>query len=181
MAHIVTINGKTPQIGEGVFLAPTAAITGDVLMAKNSSAFYGVSARGDTDAIRVGEGTNLQDNVVLHTDAGLVCTLGSFVSVGHSAVVHGATVEDHCLIGMSATVMNRALVGRESLVAAGALVTEGTQIPPRSLVAGVPAKVRRELTAEEVAKLHRNAEVYLRLKEEHLQAINSPEKEDQTP
>lgn len=170
MAHILTIDGDTPQIADSVFLAPTASITGDVVMKDRSSAFYGVSVRGDSDTITVGEGTNLQDNVVLHADEGIPCTIGDNVSVGHTAIVHGATVEDGCLIGMAATVMNGAVVGKQSLVAAGALVTEEMQIPPRSLVAGVPAKVRRELTDEEVASLSRNAEVYLELAEKHRQA-----------
>ncbi|MDO5493899.1 MAG: gamma carbonic anhydrase family protein [Nesterenkonia sp.] len=167
MAHIITVQDRTPRIGEGVFLAPTASISGDVELADGASAFYGVSARGDTDAIRVGAGTNLQDNVVLHADEGIPCTLGAGVSVGHGAVVHGATVGDGCLIGMSATVMNGAVVGEQSLVAAGALVLEGTEIPPRSLVAGVPAKVRRELTEEEVEGLRRNAEIYHGLRDAH--------------
>lgn len=170
MAHILSVAGATPRIGQGVFLAPTASITGDVVMHDDSSAFYGVSVRGDTDAVEVGEGTNLQDNVVLHTEAGAPAVLGRHVSVGHNAVVHGARVGDHCLIGMSATVLNRAVIGEESLIAAGALVAQGMEIPPRSLVAGVPAKVRRELTEDEVAHLHRNAQTYLRLKEEHLRA-----------
>lgn len=170
MAHILSVAGVSPRIGRGVFLAPTASITGDVIMHDDASAFYGVSVRGDTDAVVVGEGTNLQDNVVLHTEAGAPTVLGRHVSVGHNAVVHGARVGDHCLIGMSATVLNRAVIGEESLIAAGALVTQGMEIPPRSLVAGVPAKVRRELTEDEVAHLHRNAETYLRLKEEHLRA-----------
>lgn len=168
MAHILSVAGATPRIGRAVFLAPTASITGDVIMHDDSSAFYGVSVRGDTDAVEVGEGTNLQDNVVLHTEAGAPTVLGQHVSVGHDAVVHGARVGDHCLIGMSATVLNRAVIGEESLIAAGALVTQGMEVPPRSLVAGVPAKVRRELTEDEIAHLHRNAETYLRLKEEHL-------------
>ena len=124
MAHIITVAGATPRIHESVFLAPTAAITGDVEMAERSSAFYGVSARGDSAPIRVGAGTNLQDNVVLHADEGFPCTLGAGVSVGHSAVVHGATVEDDCLIGMSATVMNGAVIGAGSLVAARVLELE---------------------------------------------------------
>lgn len=160
MAHIITVKGATPRIHESVFLAPTAAITGDVEMAERSSAFYGVSARGDSAPIRVGAGTNLQDNVVLHADEGFPCELGSGVSVGHLAVVHGATVGDDCLIGMSATVMNGAVIGTGSLIAAGALVTEGTVIPPNSLVAGVPAKVRRETTDEEREAIRRNARIY---------------------
>lgn len=174
MAHVLSVNGRTPEIGEGVFLAPTAAITGDVSMAKNSSAFYGVSIRGDSARITVGEGSNLQDNAVLHADPGHPCTVGAGVSVGHLAVVHGCSVGDGSLIGMSATVMNGAVIGEQSLIAAGAVVLEGTQIPPRSLVAGVPAKVRRELTAEEIAGLTRNAEVYLGHKDAHLRAVAAP-------
>ncbi|MEY8813673.1 gamma carbonic anhydrase family protein [Micrococcus luteus] len=171
MAHIITVAGATPRIHDSVFLAPTAAITGDVEMAERSSAFYGVSARGDSAPIRVGASTNLQDNVVLHADEGFPCTLGAGVSVGHSAVVHGATVEDDCLIGMSATVMNGAVIGAGSLVAAGALVLEGTQVPAGSLVAGVPAKVRRALTDEEREGLKKNAATYLRLSAAHRDAV----------
>ncbi|UTT40494.1 gamma carbonic anhydrase family protein [Glutamicibacter mishrai] len=170
MSHIITIDGSTPLLGEDVFVAPTAALSGDVALADRASAFYGVSVRGDSAPIRVGEGTNLQDNVVLHADAGFPCTLGAGVSVGHSAVVHGATVGDGCLVGMSATIMNGAVIGEQSLVAAGALVLEGTQVPPRSLVAGVPAKVRRELSDEEVAGLKTNADHYLELSAKHLAA-----------
>ncbi|GAA3072413.1 MULTISPECIES: gamma carbonic anhydrase family protein [Actinomycetes] len=170
MAHILTVRGKTPSIGAGVFLAPTAAITGDVVLEPDSSAFYGVSARGDSARITVGAGTNLQDNVVLHADEGYPCTLGAGVSVGHGAVVHGATVGADSLIGMGATLLNGSMVGEQSLVAAGALVLEGTVIPPRSLVAGVPAKVRRELTEDEVAGLRENAQTYLELKDAHIHA-----------
>lgn len=170
MSHIITIDGATPKVGQDVFLAPTATLSGDVELADRASAFYGVSVRGDSAPIRVGEGTNLQDNVVLHADTGYPCTLGAGVSVGHTAVVHGATIGDGSLIGMSATVMNGAVIGEQSLVAAGALVLEGTQVPPRSLVAGVPAKVRRELTEEEVAGLKKNADTYLGLAAKHLVA-----------
>ncbi|ALQ31662.1 anhydrase [Arthrobacter sp. YC-RL1] len=170
MNHIITIDGHTPQVGQDVFTAPTATLSGDVVMGDRSSAFYGVSVRGDSAPIRVGEGSNLQDNVVLHADTGYPCTVGAGVSVGHSAVVHGATVGDGCLVGMSATIMNGSVIGEQSLVAAGALVLEGTQVPPRSLVAGVPAKVRRELTDEEVAGLKKNADTYLGLAAKHLVA-----------
>lgn len=170
MTHIITIGSHTPQVGQDVFTAPTATLSGDVVMGDRSSAFYGVSVRGDSAPICVGEGSNLQDNVVLHADAGFPCTVGAGVSVGHSAVVHGATVGDGCLVGMSATIMNGSVIGEQSLVAAGALVLEGTQVPPRSLVAGVPAKVRRELTEEEVAGLKKNADTYLGLAAKHLVA-----------
>jgi carbonic anhydrase/acetyltransferase-like protein (isoleucine patch superfamily) len=172
MAHLITIAGATPVAHESVFLAPTATLSGDVALGAESSAFYGVSARGDSAPIRVGERTNLQDNVVLHADAGFPCTLGNDISVGHSAVVHGATVADGCLVGMSATIMNGAVIGERSLVAAGALVLEGTVVPPRSLVAGVPAKVRRELTDDEVASLAQNSATYVRLAAAHREATS---------
>lgn len=170
MAHIITIDGATPTVGADVFLAPTATLSADVKLGDRASAFYGVSVRGDSAPIRVGSGSNLQDNVVLHADKGFPCTIGTGVSVGHSAVVHGATVGDGCLVGMSANIMNGAVIGEKSLVAAGALVLEGTQVPPRSLVAGVPAKVRRELSDEEVRSLNVNAEHYLVLAAKHLAA-----------
>ncbi|NMR28371.1 gamma carbonic anhydrase family protein [Crystallibacter degradans] len=170
MAHIITLAGKTPATDPSAFVAPTATLSGDVELAADSSAFYGVSVRGDTAPIRVGAGSNLQDNVVLHADEGFPCTVGAGVSIGHTAVVHGCTVEDNCLIGMSATIMNGAVVGAGSLVAAGALVLEGTQIPPRSLVAGVPAKVRRELSDEEYQSVLDNAAHYVELAKLHRDA-----------
>lgn len=170
MAHIITIDSKSPSVDPSCFVAPTATLSGDVTLGAEASAFYGVSARGDSAAIKVGEGTNLQDNVVLHADTGVPCTIGDRVSVGHSAVVHGATVGNDCLIGMSATIMNGSVIGENSLVAAGALVLEGTVVPPRSLVAGVPAKVRRELTEDEVEGLKENAAHYLVLAAKHRDA-----------
>lgn len=170
MAYVLTVRDHSPRIHDKVFLAPTATICGDVEMKEGSSAFYGVTVRGDSDLITVGAGTNLQDNVVLHADEGIPCTLGDGVSVGHGAVVHGAEIGGNSLIGMSSTVLNGAKIGQECLIAAGALVPEGMEVPPRSLVAGVPGKIRRELSEEEVAALHRNAEVYLDLAKAHREA-----------
>lgn len=170
MAHIITIDGKTPEIADNTFVAPTATLSGDVVLGRGSSAFYGVSVRGDSDAIRIGEGTNLQDNVVVHADAGMPCTVGERVSVGHSAVIHGCTIGDDCLVGMSATIMNGAVIGANSLVAAGALVLEAMEVPPGSLVAGVPAKVRRALSPEEIESLKTNASTYLELARKHREA-----------
>lgn len=167
MTYIITIDSQTPKVASSAFTAPTATLSGDVELGERASAFYGVSVRGDSAPIRIGDLTNLQDNVVVHADAGFPATVGTGVSVGHSAVIHGCTIGDGCLIGMSATVMNGAQIGEQSLVAAGALVLEGTVVPPRSLVAGVPAKVRRELTAEEVNGLRTNSEHYLVLAEKH--------------
>lgn len=167
MAPLYSFEGTVPDVHDSVFVAPTASIIGNASLAENASAFFGVSVRADTAAITVGTGSNLQDNVVLHADPGFPCTIGARVSVGHSAVVHGCTVEDDCLIGMSATILNGAVIGAGSLVAAGAVVLEGTVIPPRSLVAGVPAKVRRELSEEEFDGVRRNAERYVELARAH--------------
>lgn len=173
MAHVLTVSGKTPSFGERVFLAPTAAITGDVTMAEDSSAFYGVSVRGDRAPITVGARSNLQDNVTVHVDEDSPCRIGAGVSVGHGAVVHGCTVGDNTLIGMNATVLSGAVIGEECLIAGGALVLGGAEIPPRSLVAGVPAKVRRQLTEEEIADLYSNASTYVEIKGEHMEAISA--------
>lgn len=173
MAHIIEIFGKTPTISDSCFLAPTASIIGNVVLGDGASAFYGVSVRGDTAPIHVGDGTNLQDNVVLHADPDFPTTVGNRVSVGHSAVIHGCTIGDDCLIGMSATVMNGAVIGAGSLVAAGAVVLEGTEVPPRSLVAGVPAKVRRELTDSEFESVKKNASSYQVLAQSHRLALTS--------
>jgi carbonic anhydrase/acetyltransferase-like protein (isoleucine patch superfamily) len=164
---ILPFDGREPRIDDTAWVAPNATIIGDVQLHPGSSVFYGAVLRADSDSITLGEGSNLQDNVVVHVDHGVPTTIGSGVSVGHGAVVHGCTIEDDCLIGMNATVLNRAVIGRESLVAAGALVLEGTVVPPRSLVAGVPAKVRRELSDEEVAGIRRNADGYRTLSAAH--------------
>lgn len=167
MSLILPFGEHTPRIDGTAWVAPNATVIGDVVLHPGSSVFYGAVLRGDSDAIRLGAGSNLQDNVVVHVDDDVPTTIGAGVSVGHGAIVHGCTIEDDCLIGMNATVLNRAVIGRESLVAAGALVLEGTVIPPRSLVAGVPAKVRRELSDEEVAGIRRNAENYRALSAAH--------------
>ncbi len=173
MAHLIPFRGKIPVIDDSAFTAPTASIIGEVTLGATASVFYGASVRADTAPIRIGEGTNLQDNVVVHADPGYPATIGDRVSVGHSAVIHGCTVEDDCLIGMSATVMNGAVIGSGSLVAAGAVVLEGTIVPPHSLVAGVPAKVRRDLSDDEVGAVKANAERYRALALEHRQALTS--------
>jgi carbonic anhydrase/acetyltransferase-like protein (isoleucine patch superfamily) len=167
MAPLYPFAGNTPAVHDSAFVAPTASIIGNATLAEDASAFYGVSVRADTAAITVGAGSNLQDNVVLHADPGFPCTVGDRVSVGHGAVVHGCTVEDDCLIGMGATVLNGAVIGAGSLVAAGAVVLEGTVVPPRSLVAGVPGKVRRELTDEEYDGVRANATRYVELAKAH--------------
>jgi carbonic anhydrase/acetyltransferase-like protein (isoleucine patch superfamily) len=167
---IVPFEGKTPSIDATAFVAANATLVGAVTLAANSSVFYGSVLRGDTDSISIGAGSNVQDNVSMHTDAGLQLIVGSGVSIGHGAVVHGCLIENDCLIGMGATILNRAVIGTGSLVAAGAVVLEGTVIPPGSLVAGVPAKVRRELTADEREGVRDNATRYVELSRAHLAA-----------
>lgn len=164
---LLRLGDKRPQVAETAFVADNATLVGSVEIAEGASIWYGAVLRADNEPITIGKDSNVQDNCAFHVDVGSPVTLGEGVSVGHSAVVHGATIGDHCLIGMGAIVMNGAVIGQESLVAAGALVTAGMEVPPRSLVAGVPAKVRRELSDEEVATLHVNAEIYTRHRELH--------------
>ena len=161
------IFGHEPRVDADAWVAPNATLIGQVRIHSRASVFYGTVMRADRDLIELGEGSNLQDNVTVHGDPGKPTIVGRGVSVGHAAMLHGCTIEDDCLIGMSATVLNGAVIGAESMVAAGAVVLEGTIVPPRSLVAGVPAKVRRELTDDEVAGIRRNAETYLMLAAEH--------------
>ncbi len=151
----------TPQIAESAYIAHNATVIGDVHLAEKAVILFGAVMRGDFEAIYFGEGSNLQDNCVIHTDEGFPTRVGKYVSIGHAAVVHGATVEDRCLIGMGAVVLNGAVIGEGSLVAAGSVVLEGTQIPPGSLVAGIPGKVRRPLTEDEKQHIIVNAEKYI--------------------
>ena len=160
-------DGRRPSVPDSAFVAPNASLVGSVVLGEGASVWYSAVLRADNEPITIGQDSNVQDGCAFHLDKGKPVTLGEGVSVGHNAVVHGATVEDHCLIGMGAVVMNGAHIGAESLVAAGALVTEGMVVPPRSLVAGVPAKVRRELSDAEVEGLHRNARIYTEHRELH--------------
>jgi carbonic anhydrase/acetyltransferase-like protein (isoleucine patch superfamily) len=164
---IVSFEGHTPAVDATAFVAANATLIGRVTIAADASVFYGCVLRADTDSISIGARSNVQDNVSMHTDAGLQLVVGSDVSIGHGAVVHGCVIEDDCLIGMGATVLNRAVIGAGSLVAAGAVVLEGTIIPPGSLVAGVPAKVRRELSDEEREGVKLNATHYVDLARAH--------------
>ena len=159
-ASVLSVAGLSPEVGESAFLAAGARVIGDVRLGPESSVWYNAVLRGDSASITVGAGSNLQDNVSVHVDAGSPVVIGENVSVGHNAVVHGCTVEDGCLIGMGSVILSGAVIGAGSLVAGGALVLGGTIIPPGSMVAGVPAKVRRELTDEEKLGILRNAEVY---------------------
>lgn len=166
-ALIVGIGGREPEIDPEAFVAPNASVIGEVTLRAGASVWYGAVVRGDVERITVGADANIQDNVTLHADPGFPLTIGERVSVGHNAVVHGATVEDDCLIGMGATVLNGAVIGAGSLVAAQALVPQGMVVPPGSLVAGVPAKVRRELSEEERQGVTLNGTLYADLAKTH--------------
>jgi carbonic anhydrase/acetyltransferase-like protein (isoleucine patch superfamily) len=167
---IVSLEGHTPVVDATAFVAQNATLIGRVTIARDASVFYGCVLRADTDSISIGAGSNVQDNVSMHTDEGIQLVVGSGVSIGHGAVMHGCVIEDDCLIGMGATILNHAVIGAGSLVAAGAVVLEGTVIPPGSLVAGVPAKVRRELSDEEREGLKLNATHYVGLAATHRDA-----------
>ncbi|WP_347353494.1 gamma carbonic anhydrase family protein [Intrasporangium sp.] len=169
---IIPLGDRIPHVDASAFVAPTAHLVGDVELQAGSSVWYTAVLRAEFEPITLGERSNLQDGVVVHTDAGKPARIGAGVSVGHRAVLHGCTVEDDCLIGMGSVVLNGAVVGAGSLVAAGAVVPEGARIPPRSLVAGVPGKVRRELTDDQVAKLRHNAEIYVELARLHSRATS---------
>lgn len=157
----VAWQGRAPEVDPTAWVADDATLVGATTIGAQASVWYAVVVRADGDAITVGERSNVQDGCVLHADPGLPLTIGSGVSVGHRAVLHGCTIEDDVLVGMGAVVLNGAVIGTGSLIAAGAVVLEGTVVPPGSLVAGVPAKVRRPLTEEERAGIRENADGYV--------------------
>jgi carbonic anhydrase/acetyltransferase-like protein (isoleucine patch superfamily) len=153
------ING--PALAADAFIAEGAKVVGDVTLAAGSSVWYNAVLRGDYNSIEVGEGSNIQDGVAVHVDSDAPLKIGTDVSVGHNAVVHGCTIGNTVLIGMGSVILSKAVIGDECLIAGGAVVLGGTEIPPRSLVAGVPAKVRRELTDAEVEDIRENARRYV--------------------
>jgi carbonic anhydrase/acetyltransferase-like protein (isoleucine patch superfamily) len=169
-AHILAVDGRNPALSEDTWIAPTAVVVGSATIGAGTGIFYGAVVRADMEDISIGAGSNIQDGAVVHADPGYPARIGSNVSVGHGAVLHGCTVGDGSLIGMNATVLNGAVIGAGSLIAANALVLEGTEVPPGSLVAGVPGKVRRPLTAEEIDHCRRNAATYTELTRKHRHA-----------
>jgi carbonic anhydrase/acetyltransferase-like protein (isoleucine patch superfamily) len=164
---IIAVRGRTPQIHPEAWVAPNAAVIGQVTVAARASVWYGATLRAEAEPIHIGAGTNIQDGVTVHVDSEYPVHVGASVSVGHNAVLHGCEVEDHVLVGMGAIIMNGAVIGAGSLIAAGALVPQGMVVPPRSLVTGVPGRVRRELSDAELAGNRQNARVYERLLELH--------------
>ena len=152
---------KTPTIHPSAFVAPQATVLGDITIGAHSSVFFGAVARAEYAPITIGANTNIQDNCVLHTDPAFPLTVGDGVTVGHSAILHGCTVEENALIGMGAIVLNGAVIGKNSIIAAGALIPQNSVIPENSLVIGTPGKVRRAVTAEEIEANRHSAEEYI--------------------
>lgn len=166
----IDFEGHVPQVHPEAWVAPNATLVGRVVLGEEASVFYGSVLRGDMNSIDIGPRSNIQDGCVVHVDDGYPARIGANVSVGHRAVVHGCTVEDDCLIGMGSVILNGARIGRGSVIAAGAVVPEGAEIPPGSLVAGVPGKVKRELSSEQIDGVVRNADIYVDLSRRHCKA-----------
>ena len=164
---IRSFRGAVPKIAPSCYIDPSAQVIGDVTIGERSSVWPNDTLRGDVAPIRIGEGSNVQDNSVFHADDGFPLTLGDRVTIGHSVVLHGCTLHNDVLIGIGAIVLNGAVIGQGSVIAAGALVPEGMQIPPFSLAMGVPAKVRREVTPEERERFRLNAEHYDELRQQY--------------
>jgi carbonic anhydrase/acetyltransferase-like protein (isoleucine patch superfamily) len=157
------IGNKVPRTEAAAFIAWNAEVAGDVSLGRDAGVWFSATLRGDIAAISIGNETNIQDGCTLHVDAGLPLKIGSRVTVGHNAVLHGCTVGDDCLIGMGAVVLSGAVIGGESIVGAGALVTEGKSFPPRSLIVGSPAKAIRTIDDATLEKVGANAAEYVRL------------------
>ena len=149
------------------YVHPAAIVCGDVTLGAGASVWPTAVVRGDSAPIVIGAGTNIQDGAVIHVDAGVPCTIGERAAIGHRAIVHGATVDDDCLIGMGAVLLNRVHVGAGSIIGAGALCTEGMVVPPGSLVLGVPGRVVRQTTTAERERIARTVASYLALQERH--------------
>ena len=172
--HIMTVNerlrlhlGKVPDIARAEWIASNATVVGDVTLGAQSSVFYGAVLRGDIARIVVGDGSNIQDNAIVHLADDLDAIIGAWCTIGHAAIVHACTIEDECLIGMGATVMDGARIGARSIVGAGAVVTQRMIVPPGSMVLGTPAKIVRTLSDQEQRALRGWAEKYVAVAQAH--------------
>lgn len=167
---IIPFKSKSPEISPGAYIVPTAAVIGDVTLDDECSVWFNAVIRGDVCPITIGKRSNIQDNVVIHTSWGHNVEIGQDVSVGHSAVLHGCKIGNNVLIGMNATVLDGADIGENCIIGAKALIAPGKKIPPGCLVLGVPGKMVRKLTAEDIAKVAENADVYVQLIKEYKMA-----------
>ncbi len=168
---LYALNDVSVQISGECFVAPNAAVIGDVHLADETSVWFSVVIRGDTDVLNIGARTNVQDNSVIHTDAGIPVNIGAGVTIGHGCVIHGCTIGDNTLIGMGSTILNHAYIGANCIVGANALVTQGMQVPDNSLVLGVPAKIIRKLKPEEIERNRINAQIYVDRGKQYLQQL----------
>ncbi|MFC3180418.1 gamma carbonic anhydrase family protein [Cypionkella sinensis] len=157
---IYSLDGISPEIGPEAWVADSAVLIGKVVLEEAANIWFGAVLRGDNEEIRVGRGSNVQENAVLHTDMGYPLIIGADCTIGHKAMLHGCVIGAGSLIGMGATVLNGAKIGKGCLIGAGALITEGKEIPDGSLVMGAPGKVVRQLDGEAQARLHKSAEGY---------------------
>ncbi|GAA1394711.1 gamma carbonic anhydrase family protein [Pseudonocardia kongjuensis] len=164
---MIEINGHRPDVHTDAWIAPGAVLAGDVRIGPDAGVWYTCVLRADFASITVGARSNVQDGTVVHADPDFPVTIGERVTIGHRAVVHGCTIDDDVLVGMGAVLMNGVRVGSGSLIAAGAVLTQGTVVPPGSLVAGLPGKVRRELTDDERKSIPLSAEAYVHLLGQH--------------
>ncbi len=170
-SNLLPYDDASPQAAETAWVAPGAFVIGDVFLGEQSSVWYGAVLRGDTEPIRVGARTNVQDGCVVHADPGYPAVIGEGCVVGHNAVVHGCEIGDNCLIGMGATILNGAKVGEGSIVAAGAVVPEGREFPTHSLIVGIPAKRVSDVSEEQAADIGRGASEYVERAAAHRESL----------
>ena len=161
------IGDDSPRLGEGAWVADSATVVGRVALEAGANVWYGAVLRGDNEWITIGERSNVQDGSVLHTDMGFPMTLGKDVTIGHKVMLHGCTIGDNSLVGIQAVIMNGAKIGRNCIVGAGAVVTEGKEFPDGSLIVGAPARVVRELSEDQVARLKLAADHYVHNAQRH--------------
>ncbi|MGY3436884.1 MULTISPECIES: gamma carbonic anhydrase family protein [unclassified Marinovum] len=157
---LYALDGVRPEIADDCWIAPDANLIGNVVVEDGGSVWFGCTLRGDNEEIRIGAGSNVQENVICHTDMGFPLSIGSGCTIGHKAMLHGCSIGDNSLIGMGATVLNGARIGRNCLIGAGALITEGKEIPDGSLVMGAPGKVVRQLDDAAIEGLRKSAVGY---------------------
>ena len=172
---VYALGAHTPNVHPQSWIAPNAAVIGQVNIERNVSIWWNCTLRGDTDLLSVGENSNIQDNSVLHTDPGIPMVVGKNVTVGHRVILHGCTVGDNSLIGMGSTLLNGSVIGKNCLIGANTLIPEGKVIPDRSLVVGLPGRIVRELTDEEVANLQISADRYVAQWQRYVRELGSPE------
>ena len=158
---IYDFEGHTPKLDPNSWVASNSVVIGKVELKKDSNIWFNVTLRGDVEPITVGEGSNVQDGSVVHSDPGCPVIIGKNVTIGHLVMLHGCVIEDDCLIGIGSTILNKAKIGKNSIIGANALITENKVIPERSLVIGSPGKIIRQVTEEEIKSIKENAEHYV--------------------